>query len=204
MSVQLYLAYVAACLVITIIPGPTVTLIVANSLTHGSRAGLLNVLGTQLGLGLMMGVLAIGLTSIIATMGVWFDWLRLLGAAYLIWLGWKLLRSSGGIAQQASVPRPRGGFVLQGFLVLLGNPKALLWFGAFIPQFIDPTGNYVRQVVLLGLTAMACAALSDGGYAVLAGGARSLMSKSRVRLVSRIGGVCLMGGGVWLALARAR
>ena len=51
---------------------------------------------------------------------------------------------------------------------------------------------------------MACAALSDGGYAVLAGGARSMMSKSRVRLVSRIGGVCLMGGGVWLALARAR
>jgi homoserine/homoserine lactone efflux protein len=94
--------------------------------------------------------------------------------------------------------------VLQGFLVLLGNPKALLWFGAFIPQFIDPAGDYVRQVILLGLTAMACAALSDGGYAVLAGGARSMMSKSRVRLVSRIGGVCLMGGGVWLALARTR
>lgn len=204
MSVQLYLAYVAACLVITIIPGPTVTLIVANSLTHGSRAGLLNVLGTQLGLGLMMLVLAIGLTSIIATMGIWFDWLRLIGAAYLIWIGWKLIRSSGGIAQQANAPRPRGGFVLQGFLVLLGNPKALLWFGAFIPQFIDPSTDYVRQVVLLGLTAMAAAAFSDGGYALLAGGARNLMSKSRVRLVSRIGGFCLIGGGAWLALARVR
>ena len=171
-SVELYLAYVLACLVITIIPGPTVTLIVANSLTHGSRAGLLNVLGTQFGLGLMMLVLAIGLTSIIATMGIWFDWLRLIGAAYLIWIGWKLIRSSGGIAQQADAPRPRGGFVLQGFLVLLGNPKALLWFGAFIPQFIDPSTDYVRQVVVLGLTAMAAAALSDGGYALLAGGAR--------------------------------
>jgi threonine/homoserine/homoserine lactone efflux protein len=126
-SVELYLAYVLACLVITVIPGPTVTLIVANSLTHGSRAGLLNVLGTQFGLGLMMLVLAVGLTSIIATMGFWFDWLRLIGAAYLVWLGWKLLRSSGAIAQQADAPKPRGGFVLQGFLVLLGNPKALLW-----------------------------------------------------------------------------
>ena len=203
-SVELYLAYVLACLVITVIPGPTVTLIVANSLTHGSRAGLLNVLGTQFGLGLMMLVLAVGLTSIIATMGVWFDWLRLIGAAYLIWIGWKLLRSSGGIAQQADAPRPRGGFVLQGFLVLLGNPKALLWFGAFIPQLIEPSTDYVRQVVLLGLTAMAAAALSDGGYALLAGGARNVMSKSRARLISRIGGVCLMGGGVWLALARAR
>jgi threonine/homoserine/homoserine lactone efflux protein len=204
MSVELYLTYVLACFVITIIPGPTVTLIFANSLTHGARAGLLNVLGTQVGLGLMMLVLVVGLSSIIATMGVWFDWLRLIGAAYLIWLGWKLLRSSGGVEAQASAPKPRGGFVLQGFLVLLGNPKALLWFGAFIPQFVDPSTDYVRQVILLGVTAMAVAALSDGAYAFAAGGARNLMSKSRVRLVSRIGGLCLIGGGAWLALARAR
>src|SRR5215213_891306 len=169
MSVELYLAYVVACFVITIIPGPTVTLIVANSLTHGTRAGLFNVAGTQLGLGLMMLVLVVGLSSIIATMGVWFDWLRLAGAAYLVWIGWKLLRSSGGFAQPGSTPAPRGGFFLQGFLVLLGNPKALLWFGAFIPQFVDPSGNYVGQVVLLGATAMATAALTDGAYAVLGG-----------------------------------
>jgi threonine/homoserine/homoserine lactone efflux protein len=205
MSVELYLAYLLACFVITIIPGPTVTLIVANSLAHGARAGLLNVAGTQLGLGLMMLVLIVGLSSIIATMGVWFDWLRFAGAAYLIWLGWKLLRSSGALEQpEGAPPPPRGGFVMQGFLVLLGNPKALLWFGAFIPQFVDPTTNYVSQVVLLGLTAMAAAAISDGAYAVLAGGARKALSRSRVRLVSRIGGICLIGGGAWLALTRAR
>ena len=208
MSVELYLAYVLACFVITIIPGPTVTLIVANSLAHGTRAGLLNVAGTQLGLGLMMLVLIVGLSSIIATMGVWFDWLRFIGAAYLIWLGWKLLRSAGSLegpdsALHKAAP-PRGGFFMQGFLVLLGNPKALLWFGAFIPQFVDPTTNYVSQVVLLGLTAMATAAISDGAYAVLAGSARTMMSKSRVRLVNRVGGLCLIGGGAWLALARTR
>src|SRR5215510_15716077 len=79
MSVELYLAYVLACAVMTIVPGPTVTLIVANSLRHGARAGLLNVVGTQLGLGLMLGILLVGLASIIATMGWWFDWLRLAG-----------------------------------------------------------------------------------------------------------------------------
>ncbi len=204
MSVELYLTYVAACFIITIIPGPTVTLIVANSLTHGTRAGLLNVLGTQLGLGLMMLVLVVGLSSIIATMGVWFDWLRLAGAAYLVWIGWKLIRSSGSFAQPGSTPAPRGGFFLQGFLVLLGNPKALLWFGAFIPQFVDPSGNYVGQVVLLGLTAMASAAISDGGYAILAGRAGKLLSRRRVQAVSRIGGLCLIGGGAWLAFARVR
>ena len=202
MSVELYIAYVLACVVITIIPGPTVTLIVANSLTYGTRAGLLNVAGTQLGLGLMLIVLIVGLASVIEIMGWWFDWLRLAGAAYLVWLGWKLLRSSGALDQAA--PKPRGGFLLQGFLVLMGNPKALLWFGAFIPQFIDPAGNYVRQVIVLGLTAMAVAALSDGAYAVLTGRASALLSRQRVRLVSRVGGLCLIGGGAWLALTRAR
>ncbi len=203
MSVELYLTYVLACFVITIIPGPTVTLIAANSLAHGTRAGLLNVVGTQIGLGLMMLVLIVGLSSIIATMGVWFDWLRFAGAAYLVWLGWKLLRSSGSL-DAASAPPPRGGFVMQGFLVLMGNPKALLWFGAFIPQFVDPATDYVWQVVLLGLTAMATAAISDGAYAVLAGRARTMMSRHRVRLVSRLGGLCLIGGGAWLALTRVR
>jgi homoserine/homoserine lactone efflux protein len=173
-------------------------LIVANSLAHGTRAGLLNVAGTQLGLGLMMMVL------VIATMGTWFDWLRFAGAAYLVWLGWKLLRSRDGFAQSSSAPVPRGGFILQGFLVLMGNPKALLWFGAFIPQFVDPNGDYVWQVVLLGLTAMATAVISDGGYAVLAGRAGQLLSRQRVLLVSRVSGLCLIGGGAWLALTRAR
>ena len=204
MSTELYLAYVIACFVITVIPGPTVTLIVANSLAHGTRAGLLNVAGTQLGLGLMMLVLVVGLSSIIATMGIWFDWLRFAGAAYLIWLGWKLMRSTGGFVQSGNAPLPRGGFFLQGFLVLLGNPKALLWFGAFIPQFVDPAGDYVGQVLLLGVTAMATAAISDGAYALLAGGAGRMLSRSRVRLISRISGLCLIGGGAWLALTRAR
>jgi homoserine/homoserine lactone efflux protein len=204
MSIELYLAYVLACFVITIIPGPTVTLIFANSLRYGARAGLLNVVGTQLGLGLMLLVLLVGLASIIATMGWWFDWLRLAGAAYLVWLGWKLLRSSGDLGEAGALPPPRGGFVLQGFLVLMGNPKALLWFGAFIPQFIDPNSNYVGQIVLLGLTAMVVAALSDAAYTVLTGRAGVMMSRQRVRLASRIGGVFLIGGGVWLALTRAR
>ena len=149
-------------------------------------------------------MLVVGLSSIIATMGYWFDWLRLLGAAYLIWIGWKLIRSAGGSRSPAARRRRAAAFVLQGLLVLLGNPKALLWFGAFIPQFVDPTGNYVGQVVLLGLTAMAAAAISDGGYAILAGRAGRLLSRRRVLLVSRISGVCLIGGGAWLALARVR
>ena len=204
MTLEIYLAYVLACALIAVIPGPTVTVIVANSLAHGTRAGLLNVAGTQLGLGLMMATLIVGLSSVIAAMGWLFDWLRIAGAIYLVWLGWKLLRSPEALAEAKRTPAPRGGFFLQGLLVIAANPKALLWFGAFIPQFVDPKGDYVGQIALLGVTAMAVALVSDGAYAVLTGKAGLLMKKSRLRLASRLGGTFLIGGGVWLALARAR
>ena len=204
MSLEIYLAYVLACVLITIIPGPTVTVIVGNSLMHGTRAGLLNVAGTQAGLALMMLTLIVGLSSVIEAMGWLFDWLRLAGALYLVWLGWKLIRSPDMDISQKSRPVPRGGFFMQGLLVLLANPKALLWFGAFIPQFVDPKGNYVAQIALLGATAMATAALTDGAYAVLTGRAGAFFSRSRIRLVSRLSGGFLIGGGIWLALSRAR
>lgn len=204
MSLEFFLAYVLATVVFALIPGPMVTLIVANSIGNGTRAGLLNVAGAQLGLAVMIGVLVVGLASVIAFMGVWFDWLRFLGAAYLVWLGWKLIRHPGALADAGAAPRPRGGFFLQGLLVVLSNPKALLYFGAFIPQFVDPSGDYVGQVVLLGGIAMAVAMVSDGAYAVVTGQARRLLSGARIRLLSRLSGGLLIGGGVWLAFARAR
>lgn len=205
MTPELYLAYVLACIVLVIVPGPTVTLIVANSLAHGTRAGMINVAGTQLALAVMIGVVAIGLGAMVATMGWWFEWLKLAGAAYLIWIGYKMIRSSGRIgATDVAARAPRGGFFWQGFFVLLSNPKVLLLFGAFIPQFVDTSKPYFMQVVFLGLTFMAIATVFDMGYAVLAGRAGKFLSESRVRLVSRVSGFFLIGGGVWLALTRAR
>jgi homoserine/homoserine lactone efflux protein len=137
-------------------------------------------------------------------MGWWFDWVRLAGAAYLVWLGVKLLRSPGSLMTAQDAPKPRGGFFLQGFLVLMSNPKALILFGALFPQFIDPNGDYVRQVIILGLTAMATAGVFDSAYAILAGSARAVLSQRRVHLISRLSGGCLIGGGMWLALVRSR
>jgi len=200
MTLELYAAYVLACILIAIVPGPTVTVIVANSLAHGTRAGLLNVAGTQLGLGLMMAILIVGLSSVIAAMSWLFDWLRLAGAIYLVYLGWKLIQAPEAIADTSKATMPRGGFFLQGFLVMMSNPKGLFWFGAFIPQFVDPKGSYVAQIAVLGVTAMVVAVFSDGAYAVLTGRAGKWLSRKRVRLVSRVSGVFLIGGGIWLAL----
>ena len=103
MSVQVYLAFVAACIALALLPGPMVTLVIANGLRHGTRAALINIAGAQLGLAIMIGVVAVGLTSLMATMGYWFDWVRFAGAAYLVWLGIKLIRSPS----KASPPTSR-------------------------------------------------------------------------------------------------
>ena len=204
MSSHLYAAYILACLVAILIPGPTVTLIMANGLKFGTRPALLNVIGGQLGLGLMLMTVLVGLASLIGTLGWMFDGLRLAGAAYLIWIGWKLLRAPVDDAPTAEAAAPRGGFVLQGLLVMLANPKGLLFFGAFLPQFINPHGDYQHQALLLGATAMAMGATTDSIYAVLAGRAQNLLSRRRMLIINRAGGTCLIGGGIWLAFTRAR
>jgi threonine/homoserine/homoserine lactone efflux protein len=205
MSLQLYLAFIAACIALALLPGPVVTLLIANGLRHGTRAALTNIAGVQAGLAIVIGTVAVGLASLMATMGYWFDWVRFAGAAYLVWLGIKLIRAPvEGVNTDAPPPPPRGGFFLQGFLVLLSNPKVLVFFGAFIPQFMDMNKDHVSQVALLGVTFMVIAGLTDAIYALLAGRARLFFSSSRTRLVSRISGGFMVGGGVWLALIRTR
>src|SRR6266704_103943 len=189
MSLNAYLAFVAACIALALIPGPVVTLMIANGLRYGTRAALTNILGVQAGLAIVIGIVAVGLTSLMATMGYWFDWVRFAGAAYLIWLGIKLIRSPvEGVNTDDPPPPPRGGFFLQGFLVLLSNPKVLVFFGAFIPQFMDMEKDHLPQVALLGITFMVIAATTDAVYALLAGRARLFFSKQRTRLLSRVSG----------------
>ena len=209
LPLDILLAYTAACIAVVIVPGPSVTVIIANSLRHGTRAGLWTDGGTQVGLATMLIVLAAGLSTIVNHMGWIFDWLRLAGAAYLIWLGIKLWRGGGGGAATSSTltVEPGGNgrgsrFFWQGFLVLWSNPKALLFFGAFIPQFIDPEGSALAQTLLLGLIFIIVAAVLDSSYALAAGRAGRWFTGKRLRLLERISGTFLIGGGLWLALSK--
>jgi homoserine/homoserine lactone efflux protein len=204
MSLELYAAYLAACLIIVLVPGPTITLVIATGMRHGTRAALLNVAGTQLGLAVMIAIVGIGLTSLIESMSHWFEWVRLIGVAYLIWMGVQMFRSSGKVDASGAPLVPRGGFFLQGFLVAVSNPKTLIFFGAFFPQFIDPAGKYPLQIVVMGVTAMVFAAGMDGSYALLAGRAARMLTASRVKLMSRISGGFLVGGGLWLVFSRSK
>ncbi len=196
------LSYLIASLLVAIVPGPSVTLITANALKHGVRAGLLSVFGTQIGVGSVVAVLVLGYAAIVSTMGFAFEILRYVGAAYLIWLGIKMWRSDGSLAGVKAGKRPFGSFMAQGFFVLWANPKALLFLGAFIPQFVSPNGNTSVQVALLGIMFMMITTVCDSVYAIAAGGAGAWLSKRRVQLLERLSGTFLIGGGVWLLATR--
>lgn len=203
LGLQTLIPYLGACVILAIVPGPTVTVILANSLKSGTLAGLSIVAGTQIGLLTMIFVVGLGLEAVMGFMAFAFDWIKLAGAAYLVWLGFGMLRSEGKLGQAAAgLEKSYRRLMLDGFLVIWSNPKALIFLGAFLPQFVTQQSASLPQVIVLGLLFMAVAGVSDSLYAVLAGRARGLLSAARVRLLSRVSGAILMAGGVWLALVR--
>jgi len=172
MSLSMLIAFALASFFLVIVPGPTVTVIIANSLRDGTRAGLLNVAGTQAGLLVMLLIVAVGLETVVALMAEWFHLVKLIG------------------------------YFWQGVLVITTNPKILVLFGAFIPQFIDPMGSAFWQTLTLGGIFMIIATVFDTLYVLLASKAGRALTQSRVRWVEKISGSLLIAGGVWMAMLR--
>lgn len=197
-----FLTVAIASFFVAIVPGPSVTVIIATALRSGTRAGLINCAGIQLGVLSMVLIVALGLETVVALMGEAFFWLKLAGAAYLVWLGIKLLRSDGSIGDADKLAPPSMGHFWHGFFVLWANPKALLFFGAFIPQFVDVSRDSFSQTILLGLIFMMITTVCDSTYAVLAGRAGSWLTRSKVRLAEIGSGLCLITGGLWLATSK--
>ena len=191
---------------IIIVPGPTVTVIVANSLRQGTMAGMLNILGTQLGLAFMLITLVLGFSALVSNLSGVFDIVRILGAIYLAWLGIQLLRANGSTVN-SDEQRPSGrntiSLIWQGFVVIWSNPKALFFFGAFLPQFVDLNYPITQQLLVLGAMFMLIGLIFDGAYAMAAGKAGSLLTQTRVIWVERLSGTFLIAGSLWLVSRRS-
>jgi homoserine/homoserine lactone efflux protein len=200
MTPDSFFAYFLAAAALAVVPGPTVTVLIANSLKYGTRAGLLNVLGTQVGVIIWLAIAALGLGAAIKVMGVWFDVLRYAGAAYLVYMGIRLFMSKGDLAIAAERARPNGSFFLQGLIVIMSNPKMLVLFGALIPPFIPQGGDVMRLTLIMGAVFAIIAAVSDSLYAIMAGNAGAWLSRSRIRSIEIISGCCLVGGAAWMIL----
>jgi threonine/homoserine/homoserine lactone efflux protein len=195
--------FVAAALVMLIVPGPSVLYIVARSVEGGRTSGLISVLGIQTGALVHIAFAALGLSAILASSAVAFSVVKWLGAAYLIWLG--LRRIFGGDEEEdVSVePERLPRVYLQGVVVNVLNPKTALFFLAFLPQFVDPArGAAWTQVLLLGATFVVLALCSDGLYALLSGTAGGWLRR-RMKEASFRRGQRFLSGGVLIALGAA-
>lgn len=148
----------------------------------------------------MLVVLALGLEAVSGAMTAAFDWVKLAGAAYLIWLGVRSIRQPPRFGTSDRVAPEFWRQVVSGFIVLWGNPKALLFFGAFLPQFIHLSHPVAPQVVLLGLIWLVIVILTDSAYILLAGGARKLFVGKFSQRAGWVSGLVLIGAGLWLAI----
>jgi threonine/homoserine/homoserine lactone efflux protein len=205
MNPHLYLAYCLAVAILVLLPGPVVTLVVANSLSQGSRAGLAVVAGASIGNAILLVGTAIGLLAFFAWLSDVFAVVRWGGALYLIWLGIKAWRSQGApaLAGAQAPPRTLRSVFFQGFLVALTNPKAIVFYIAFLPQFIDARRSPGPQLLAMTATMIVMALASDSAYALLASRLRSwFTTPARRRLQGRISGALLFGVGCGLLLAR--
>jgi homoserine/homoserine lactone efflux protein len=197
---HLFAGFLVITIILILTPGPIVTLVISTGATRGVRAGLVTVAGTSTGNALLLASIALGLNWVLSHAVYLFEMLRWIGAAYLIWLGVQAWRNAG-----RSDPIPSGKHVhfWRGFLVALSNPKTIAFFTAFLPQFVDPARPTAHQIAVMCVVSALLAALSDSCWAIASGLGRAwFMKPARAKLLGRASGLTLIGGGMWLSLAR--
>ena len=205
MPLDLWLAFVAASAILLLIPGPTVLLVISYALGEGRRSALSTVAGVTLGDLTSVTLAMAGLGALLATSTELFTALRWIGAAYLVYLGIKLWRAPimpPDMRAQSEARHSR--MFAHAYVVTALNPKAPIFFVAFLPQFLDPTAPAMGQMMILGATFVVMAGINALGFALLASAARGAIRSTGVqRTVNRVGGSLLIGSGL-LALGWKR
>jgi len=205
-SLHVWLAFSVAALLISLSPGAGAISCMANGMRYGYRRSLPNIAGMQLGVALQLVVVGIGLGALLAASTLAFNLVKGLGVVYLCYLGWQQFRAEAqpvNLADaDAAAGTPRALFV-QGFLVNASNPKATIFLLAVLPQFIDPHLPAGHQLAVMCAVSVPLAALSDMGWAIAAGAGRTFfLRRANAKWLGRVSGLALIGGGVWLSLAR--
>ncbi|PZM13654.1 LysE family translocator [Rhizobium tubonense] len=200
MSIQTWLAFAAASAIMLAIPGPTILLVISYALGHGRRTALATVTGVTLGDFTAMTASLAGLGALLATSASLFTILKLIGAGYLIFLGIKLWRApiiNGPMGDNDNLPEEKPLKILaHAYVVTALNPKSIIFFIAFVPQFLDLGKPFLPQTLILEATFLALAALNSLAYVLLADMARGFIRKASVqRLVNRTGGTLLIAAG---------
>jgi threonine/homoserine/homoserine lactone efflux protein len=200
------LGYALASFVLIVIPGPSVLFVVGRALAYGRRTALATVCGNAAGNYVVAACVAFGIGTLVERSVAVFTVVKLAGALYLVWLGIQAIRRRKGLASAfAGVTEARGDrrAAREGFLVGVTNPKALILFGAVLPQFVDRAAGHVPvQMLLLSLMSIAIGLVSDSSWGVAASFVRSWFARSdrRFELVGGAGGLAMIGVGLTVAV----
>ncbi len=202
MDLNLYIAFFVATTIMILLPGPSVMLTVAHSISFGWRRALATVAGATIGVGIQLAITLVGMTSLMVLLTEWFEGLRWAGVAYLAYLGIQQWRARPEV-ETAPTTRSSRSLLIQGVVVTTANPKSMFFLAAFFPQFVDPLAAPVPQFALLGATFLAITFGFTALWAVVAGHAGSAFRTRRgILLRNRIAGTLMLGAGLGLALAR--
>lgn len=205
MSLELWFAFVVASAVLLVIPGPTILTVISYSLAHGRRANVPLVAAVALGDSTALALSLLGLGALLASSALWFGVVKTAGGLYLLYLGLRLLRrgvASGELAA-ATAPGSRWRLFANTWLVTALNPKGIVFFVAFLPQFITPGADVTRQLWILAVTFVLMAIVNAALYAVFAATAHRMLSSPRAqRGFNLAGGSLLVAAGIWALLAR--
>lgn len=203
MSLEHWLAFVAASTVLLVIPGPAILLVISYALGHGRKAATSTVAGVALGDFTAMTASMVGLGALLATSAALFTVLKWIGAVYLVYLGIKLWRAPVTTGDAAVVDAPKERPIrifLHTYVVTALNPKSIIFFVAFLPQFIDTSLPVFKQMAIFEVTFLFLATLNATMYGLLASMARKSIRRPSVqRTVNRIGGSLMIGAGVLAA-----
>lgn len=205
MPIELWFAFVAASAVLLIIPGPTILTVISYSMAQGRRANVPLVAAVALGDSTALVVSLLGLGALLAASAWWFTVVKWAGGLYLLYLGIKLLRAGISPSELAAAPVScsRWKLFANTYLVTALNPKGIVFFVAFLPQFIRPSAPVAQQLWILAITFVVMATLNATLYAAFASSARKLLSSPRsLRWFNMAGGGLLSAAGVWALLAR--
>jgi len=203
MELNIFLAFVAATMVMILSPGPSVLLTIAHSISYGWQRAISTVAGATVGVAVQLIIAAIGLVSLLNLVAGMFEWLRLAGAAYLIYLGIRQWRSAGTPLEVDSLEESGTKRFVQGLAVTVPNPKSLIFIAVFLPQFIDTTRPVGVQFVIIVPTFLLITFGITSAWALIAAKASGfLQSKRAIRSALRGAGGLMVIAGVGLALAR--
>jgi threonine/homoserine/homoserine lactone efflux protein len=203
MELHVYLAFVVATTIMIALPGPSVLLTVAHSISFGWRPALSTVAGATIGIAVQLFIAAIGLTSLLNIVAEAFEWIRWAGSAYLVYLGFKQWRSASEPIEVGLSSVSKTNLFVQGLVITIPNPKSLIFIAAFLPQFIDAARPIGYQFALIVQTFLLITFTITSGWALAAGKlSRFFQSQRAFQSVSRAAGGLMIVAGTGLALTR--